>query len=120
MNGAKKTCMIVDDDFLIRKYLGLMIEEFGYELCGVAGGAREAVEKAVQLKPDTILMDVRLEGEMDGVDASLEIYPQVPTRIIFITGSAEPDTMARIHLDHPHAILIKPIGVDQLQRALAS
>ena len=53
-------------------------------------------------------MDVRLKGQKDGVDAALAIWPLLAVPIIYITGSAEPDNVARINSDHPAGILFKP------------
>ena len=59
-------------------------------------------------------MDMRLQGERDGVDASQDIYEQVGSKVIFITGSREPATLTRIEGDHPSAVLFKPIAESQL------
>lgn len=60
-------------------------------------------------------MDGRLIGEKDGVDAALAIYDEVGSRVIFLTGSREPSTIERINLDHPYAVLFKPITARQLK-----
>jgi CheY-like chemotaxis protein len=83
-----------------------------------ARSAAGAVEEALRLKPDCILMDVRLEGGKDGIDAAIEICKEIDTRIIYITGSSEGPTIARINEDHPFAILIKPIDPAELGRVL--
>jgi DNA-binding NarL/FixJ family response regulator len=57
---------------------------------------------------------------MDGVDAAKEIHDKVGCRVIFISGSNEPPTIARINEDHPAAILIKPVAPDDLRAALNS
>jgi len=112
--------LIVEDQFLISEYLKVWVEAFGMEVVGVATSADDAVSLAVAQKPDTILMDVRLDGDADGVDAALRIGELIQTRFIYVTGSSEPSTLARIHLDHPAAILIKPVDPQDLQRALLS
>ena len=65
-------------------------------------------------------MDMRLRGKKDGVDAALAIHDLVGSKVIFITGSREPATMARIQLDHPSAVLFKPISDRQLRGAIAA
>jgi two-component system, response regulator PdtaR len=69
-------------------------------------------------RPRVIIMDVRLRGEMDGVDAALAIHESLDSRIIFVTGSREPETMARIRLDNPAAVLFKPVSNQQFQSAV--
>jgi two-component system, response regulator PdtaR len=114
------TCvLVVDDEHLIALSLRLTLEEMGIEVCGTAATAVKAVELTQRHKPGIILMDVRLRGEGDGVDAALEIYRTLNAAVIFIMGSREPETVARIHQDHPAAILFKPILPIHLREAIA-
>jgi DNA-binding NarL/FixJ family response regulator len=63
-------------------------------------------------------MDVRLQGEGDGVDAALAIHEHVGSKVIFVTGSREPATLERISLHHPSAVLFKPVSGRQLRTAI--
>jgi DNA-binding NarL/FixJ family response regulator len=110
--------LIVEDEFLIADMLSSMVEDMGLSVCGHAVSADEAVSLARQHAPKIVLMDVRLKGQKDGIDAALAIHQQVGSRVIYITGSREPETVARIHEDHPAAILFKPITFTQLKRAV--
>lgn len=110
--------LVVDDEHLIALSLMLAVEEMGIEVCGMAATARKAVELALLHRPAIILMDVRLKGPGDGVDAALEIRQTLETAIIFITGSREPETVARIQRDHPAEILFKPILPIHLKEAI--
>lgn len=112
------TILIVEDDALIAQSLKMTVEDLGYVVCGVADNATLAVEIARQERPRVVLMDVRLRGRGDGVDAALTMYGEGAPLIIFITGSNEPETRERIALDHPSALLIKPILPNQLADAL--
>ena len=114
-----RRCMIVDDDLLIQKFYSVLVEWAGLEVCAVAREGQEAIDKAVEFKPEVILMDVRLAGKMDGVEAATEIHDRLDTRMVFISGSNEPPTLARINEDHPYAILIKPVAPDVLKEALS-
>jgi len=107
--SANSCVLVVDDEHLIALSLRLTLEEMGIDVCGIAATADMAIELAQIHKPGIILMDVRLRGKGDGVDAALEIYRTLDVAIIFITGSREPETVERIHQDHPAAILFKPI-----------
>lgn len=110
--------LIVDDDFLIVEHLKDLVEDLGWRVCGSAATADDAVALALEHRPRAVLMDVRLRGKRDGIDAALQIYEHAPTTVIFITGSSEPDTIARINSDHPAGILIKPIISTQLEQLL--
>ena len=118
MSTLEPCVLVVDDEYLIAQGLCLQIEDMGHKVCGVASTADAAVALAKAHRPAVVLMDVRLRGEADGVDAALAIHDAVGSKVIFITGSREPATMARIQMDHPAAVLFKPLYGRQLQAAL--
>src|ERR1700754_5055163 len=101
MAESKGKVLIVEDQFLASEYLRIWTETYGFEVVGVATNAADAIEVAKQHRPTHVLMDVRLEGERDGVDAAMVIQDLMPTRIIYCTGSSEPSTVKRINTDHP-------------------
>lgn len=109
---------VVDDEFLIAEGLTLQLEDMGMTVCGTAASADEAVALVQATRPAIVLMDVRLDGEKDGVDAAITIHETVGSKVIFVTGSREPATMERIHLDHPAGVLFKPISDWQLRQAI--
>lgn len=115
---AKGTVLIVEDQFLASEFLRIWSEAYGFEVCGVATNADAAVRLAKNLKPTHVLMDVRLDGPRDGVDAAMEIHAALDTRIIYCTGSSEPSTLKRIGEDHPFEVLFKPIDPELLGEAL--
>ncbi len=111
--------MIVEDDFLIAEDLRGMCEDFGAEVLSVRHRPEGTVEEILRLKPNFVLMDVRLGGKRDGVDLAQDIHDRADgIRLVFITGSNEPPTIERIKHDHPFRILIKPISPAQLREAL--
>jgi two-component system, response regulator PdtaR len=110
--------LVVDDEFLIVEGLCAQIEDCGWKVCGTASTADTAVALAQEHRPIIVLMDMRLRGQGDGVDAALAIHDTVGSKVIFITGSREPETMKRIQLDHPSAVLFKPITFRQLQATI--
>lgn len=110
------TCvLVVDDEQLIALALTLTLREMGLRVCGIAATAAKAVELARTHRPSLVLMDVRLKGQADGVDAALEIHQAFGTPIIFIIGSMEPETVERIRQDHPAGVLFKPIMPNHLK-----
>lgn len=110
--------LVVDDEYLIAESLRMQVEDMGMAVCGIAATAKGAVALAIKHRPQLVLMDMRLAGEGDGVDAALAIHDEVGSKVIFITGSREPATMDRIQLDHPSSVLFKPIFGRQLQKAV--
>jgi DNA-binding NarL/FixJ family response regulator len=111
--------LIVEDEALIAMALTAEIEGMGLEVCGTATTARRAVELAERHRPRLVLMDVRLSGDPDGVAAALEMHRRgVAAPIVYVTGSREPQTVARIRDDHPAALLFKPVLPDELRAAV--
>ena len=119
MSGlAKRSVLVVDDEFLIAQGLRLQVEDMDLAVCGTAATADDAVALAQAHRPEIVLMDVRLHGDKDGVDAALAIHDTVGSKVIFITGSREQSTLDRIQLDHPAGVLFKPISERQLRSAI--
>ena len=114
----RNRALIVEDEFLIAEGLRVQLEALGLEVCGVASTADQAVALNERYRPDLVLMDVRLAGERDGVDAAMDIHEATQTPVIFLTGSREDMTIARINKDHPAGILFKPVAPLQLQRTI--
>lgn len=109
MSTLNRSILVVDDEAIIAELWSAYVEAMGIEVCGVAATSDDAIRLAEQHRPMVVLMDMRLRGDGDGVDAALAIHDTVGSKVIFITGSQEPATLARIHLDHPAAILLKPV-----------
>ncbi|WP_203561024.1 response regulator [Jiella pacifica] len=111
--------MIVEDDFLIMEYLRELSEDIGLNVLGTADVAEQAVTTILENRPDFVFMDLRLGGDRDGVDVAQAIQPDMPDlKIIYITGSSEPTSLARIRADHPYEVLIKPVVERDLRRAV--
>ena len=118
MSDLKDHILIVDDEFIIVELLTIYVEDAGWAVCASAATADAAIALAQQHRPAIVLMDMRLKGEKDGVDAAFVIQATVGSEIIFITGSSEPSTIARIALAHPSSVLTKPVTERQLREAI--
>lgn len=118
MNDLRDCVLIVDDEFLIAESLCMHMEDMGLAVCGTAATAQDAIAIAQQHRPKLVLMDMRLRGELDGVDASLVIHATVGSKVIFITGSREPATLSRIASDHATSVVFKPFSGFGLRTAI--
>ena len=118
MSDLRECVLVVDDQGLIADLWCILLEDMGCNVCGTAPTGAKAIALALEHRPRVIIMDVRLRGEMDGVDAARAIHESLSSRIIFITGSREPETMARIRTDNPAAVLFKPVSNRQFQAAV--
>lgn len=105
---AQKKVLIVEDDVIISSFIQIKLEEMGYAVPAKARTGKQAVELAQKYKPDLILMDVMLEGEIDGIQAVEEITKYLDIPIIYLTASSDEKTVERLMKTEPHGFLIKP------------
>src|SRR5262245_8473768 len=115
---ARGSILVVEDDALIALAMVDMLEEWGFEVRGPADKAERAVELAVAHGPGLVLMDIRLRGERDGLDAAREIAERCPAPIIFVTGSSERDMLEKIDKAGAAGVLIKPVLPARLKTAV--
>ena len=112
MAGAR--ILVVDDEAIVAENIRSKLDNLGYEVCGVAASGEEAVRQAERLNPDLVLMDIRLRGEMDGVEAALEIGDRFEIPIVYLTAYADERTLARAKIANPYGYVLKPFGVREL------
>ena len=112
--------LIVEDELLVAWHLESLVREQNLEVCSLVPDGEGAVEQAIDLDVDLILMDVRLAGRMDGIEAARQIRAQRNTPIIFVTAHGDDATRAHIDRVVPGApVMAKPITADRLREALA-
>ena len=113
-----KKALIVEDDFILalvhRKYL----EKLGCEVLETATTGSEAVSLALNNSPDFILMDIRIEGDIDGIDAMLEIQKEKNIPVIYVTGNSEPSVLERASKTNMKGFLIKPLHIEELKKII--
>lgn len=85
---TKTRILIVEDESIVRLDLEGQLRRLGHAVVGSAVSGEEAVAKAAELKPDLVLMDVRLEGPMDGIEAAGHIRATHPVPIVYLTAHA--------------------------------
>src|SRR5436190_15907810 len=113
--------LIVEDELLVAWHLESLAREQHLDVCGLVPDGEGAIEQAVDLDVDLILMDIRLAGRMDGIEAARRIRDQRDTPIIFITAHGDPATRGHIEKILPGMpVLAKPISSDRLREAIAS
>ena len=112
--------LIVEDEFFISLDMKAMLAAMGHAVVGVAVSAETAVALAERERPDVVLMDIRLIGVRDGIDAAREILARFGIRSIFVTANTDPDTRKRASRALPIDFLEKPLTEQRLRAALAS
>jgi two-component system cell cycle sensor histidine kinase/response regulator CckA len=108
--------LLVEDEILIAEDARIGLERMGYVVVGTAASGPEAVQQAGQLLPDLILMDVRLQGAMNGVEAARRIRSQADIPIIYVTAHAS--VLASSENGDRCTCLAKPYSPTQLQAAI--
>ncbi|UKO98206.1 hybrid sensor histidine kinase/response regulator [Nostoc sp. UHCC 0870] len=100
--------LIVEDEQLVADDLRETLEYLGYIVCDLVASGEEAIFKAEQLQPDLVLMDIRLEGEIDGIEASFEIQSRFHLPVVYLTANADRVTLERAKASHPFGYILKP------------
>ena len=114
-----KKVLIVEDDLIIAMSTERMVERLGHQVVSKVTTGEEAVDAAVNLSPDIILMDIRLAGKMDGIDATRLIKNQVQSiKVIYITGNADPAYREKATGSGFEAFLIKPVRFEDLKEII--
>lgn len=106
--------LVVEDDFILQQDLRLSLTEAGYCVAGGAASAGEAVRIARETRPDLVIMDIRLHGARDGVDAAIEIYETLGIRSIFASADDSGTALARAAAARPLGWLSKPYDMAAL------
>ena len=99
-----KRVLIVEDESIPALELKYQVENMGCKVVGTARTGEKAVEAAVETRPDVILMDIRLKGEMDGIEAARHIRARFGTRSAFLSGYPVEEMMKRV-------ADVRPIGI---------
>lgn len=114
--GAK--ILVVDDEAIIATSLQLLLEHMGYEVTGTAESGEEAIEMAKTNGPDLVLMDIRLKGKMDGVEAARRIHEMLGIPVVYITGYSDTATLERVKESVHSGLLQKPVSEYALRQAI--
>lgn len=115
---SKKKVLIVEDDVFQSFYVEKMLLKLSYDVVGKTTIGQDAIAKAAELKPDIILMDITLKGEMDGITAVEEIKKENDIAVIYITSSEDEEIYERARKTNFLDYLIKPIMIDKLKKSL--
>jgi CheY-like chemotaxis protein len=110
--------LIVEDEFFISLDTKSLLQALGHRVVAIAVSADEAVNAAEKERPDVVLMDIRLIGSRDGVDAAEEIRRRFGIGSIFVTANSDPQTRQRAQAVRPLGFLEKPLTENRLRLGL--
>lgn len=107
--------LVIEDEMIVAQDLKNSLSNLGYDVVGIANSGEEAVEQALLTHPDLLLVDIRLKGDMDGVDAVQQILIRVDTAVVYLTAYSDRTTLNRAKITEPYGYLLKPFHPKELQ-----
>jgi PAS domain S-box-containing protein len=116
MSNAK--ILIVEDEKIVAKDIEHRLRRFGYEVTAIVSTGEEAIQKAVETKPDLALLDIRLYGETDGIEVAEEIRDRLRIPVVYLTAYADEEMLRRAKLTEPFGYLVKPFGERELHSTI--
>lgn len=114
-----KKILIVEDDMIISLYSKRYLESLGHQVVQSVRSGEAAIKAVKTHRPDVILMDVRLDGAMNGIEAMEEIRKFSNAAVIYTTGNSEPEMKARAEQTSMLAFCTKPVVMDEIRDALS-
>jgi PAS domain S-box-containing protein len=106
--------LVVEDEAIIAEDLGGILKRLGYEVIEIVPSGQLAVKKALELKPDLILMDIMLQGDLDGIQAAQIINSVEDIPVVFCTAYADDRTLKRAQVTEPYGYILKPFEEREL------
>ena len=106
----KSRILVVEDEILVREDIEDCLAGLGHEVVSVASTGAEALRKIPAARPDLVLMDIRLKGDMDGVEAARQIRTNFRLPVIFLTAHADDATLQRAKAADPLGYIVKPFA----------
>jgi hypothetical protein len=109
------TILIVEDEWIIANDIRMNLHDMGYEVIGVVSTGEKAIKVATELEPDLILMDIMLEGEMDGIETAKQIHQTLDIPYIYLTAYSDKRFLDRSKETEPFGYLLKPFKSREIQ-----
>ena len=107
-NKAKPKILVVEDEAIIASDIKRRLEKLGYEVPSTVANGRDAIRLVKEELPDIVLMDILLQGDIDGIETASLIKKEFDLPIVFLSASSDTATIARARSTAPAAYLLKP------------
>jgi signal transduction histidine kinase len=117
-SASQGRILVVEDERIVARDLAGALLELGYAVPGTVATGEEAIERARDLRPDVVLMDIRLPGAIDGIQAAASIREQCHIPVIYLTAHSDDETLRRAMQTEPLGYLVKPFSPPQLRCAI--
>ena len=110
--------LLVEDDNIIAKIAEWRLKNLGYTVCGRATTGAEAMELVIKNKPDIVLMDINIRGEIDGIETAKMIKKGFNIPVIYVTSHSDGATLDRAKETNPDGFIVKPFEDNDLRVAI--
>jgi CheY-like chemotaxis protein len=110
--------VIVEDESIVALDIKDKLEHLGHNVLAIVSSGKDAIEEVVKIKPDLVLMDIVLKGEIDGVETARRIRELFDIPIIYLTAHSDEQTLKRARITGPFGYIIKPFTDEDLQKAI--
>jgi PAS domain S-box-containing protein len=110
--------LVVEDEVIVARDIGQHLTRLGYEVVGQCRSGEEAIQEADRHRPEVVLMDIHLAGELDGIEAARTIRKQTGAAIVFLTAFSGPETIERAKHIEPFGYVIKPFNPHYLHAVI--
>jgi PAS domain S-box-containing protein len=112
---AKAKILIVEDENITAENLQNMLENLDYDVPAIAASGAGAIKKAEEIKPDLVLMDIILKGDMDGIEAAEQIRDRFDIPVVYVTAYLDEERLERTKITEPFGCIIKPFNDAELR-----
>ncbi len=114
----RKKLLVVEDDWLAAEDMKMRLEALGYAVCDIVSSGKDAIEKAGDHIPNLVLMDIRLSGDMDGIETARQIRRRFSIPVLYVSAYADRELMDRAKRTEPYGYVVKPFEDIELQAAI--
>lgn len=114
----KKRILVVEDEVIVAKDIEKRLLKLGYAVLAIVTSGEEAIKKAEDKNPDLILMDIKLEGKMNGLEAASQISSSLDIPIVYLTAYADDETLKQAKVTAPYGYILKPYETRELHTAI--
>lgn len=111
---TQASILVVEDEGIVAQEIKSRLEKSGYTVCGVAHDGETALAHTASMQPDLILMDIRLKGEMDGIEAAGQIRDRFNIPVVYLTAYTDAATLERAKVMEPFGYVVKPFETRSL------
>lgn len=105
---SKSNILIVEDESIVAKDIQHSLKKLGYTVVEICSNGEDAIRIAEELKPNLVLMDIMLKGDMSGIEAASQIRDKYNIPVIYLTAYADESTLSKAKVSEPYGYIIKP------------